>query len=189
MWVVRHPPVVPEGICYGQWDVPIRMDPASAADAIQTALQQRSPQARFGQVWCSPWTRTRAVADQLAVRWNTVVRVDPRLSELRFGEWEGRAFAEIERTDRERFMQWMHEWRTVAPPGGETLQDLVSRVRSWCAERSSLAGPNPKDVCVITHAGTIRALRVLLRGTDFAKEFARPVEYLVPEFLDHNTAL
>ena len=45
---------------------------------------------------------------------------------------------------------------TEAPPGGESLDDFVARVRDWIADQEPSS-----DEAVVTHAGVIRVLRVL----------------------------
>jgi alpha-ribazole phosphatase len=102
------------------------------------------------------------------------VEVDPRLAEISFGAWEGRPYAEIEANDGARFTAWMNDWERAAPPGGECVAELVSRLWEWqraCAtsKRSGIA---------ITHAGPIRALRALLRGVEYGAVASESVEWL-----------
>src|SRR5205823_6648041 len=72
-------------------------------------------------VWTSPLRRCREVADELARLLKAVLRIDDRLAEIDFGEWEGRGWNEIERRDRVRYEAWLASWRDVGPPGGESL--------------------------------------------------------------------
>lgn len=177
IWLVRHAPVTVSGVCYGQSDVPTVLDAGAATDAVMRDWR-RLDRPRCDEVWCSPWVRTRLVAQELAQRWNVPCRADPRLSELGFGEWEGRRYADIERDDGERFSRWMKAYETEAPPGGEALAELMRRVASWLED----VGGGSTTVLAVTHAGVIRATRTLRNGGTYADALRRPVEHLAPEW-------
>ena len=170
LYVVRHPPTTAPGICYGQSDVPVAVAPAAAARTIETQLAGVVPAA----IACSPWARTRVVAELLGQTWNVPVFVDARLSELAFGEWEGRAYADLERDDAVRFSAWMRDWRTTGPPGGECLDDLVARVEAWVRERQ----PKGVPTLLVTHAGVVRTLRARARRVRYDELALEAVEPL-----------
>jgi len=171
VWLVRHAPVAASGICYGQSDIPCTLDPAEAATRIAAAAP-----VRFSELWASPWARTRDVAEQLAARWRISLRIDPRLSELSMGAFEGRPFTQLK--CEPAFREWMRSWRTAAPPGGETLGQLSARASAWLDERKG-AG----SLLAITHAGVIRSLRAHVCGLSWDKAMCIPVEHLMPECL------
>ncbi|HEY2516086.1 MAG TPA: histidine phosphatase family protein [Polyangiaceae bacterium] len=170
LYVARHPPTAAPGICYGQSDVAMALAPADAARALEVQLAAVVP----SSIACSPWARARTVAEILGERWNVPVSVDARLSELSFGEWEGRAYTDLERDDPVRFAAWMRDWRTSSPPGGERIEDLVARVGRWVdAWRAT-----PLPTLLVTHAGVVRTFRALARGRryeDLALEAVEPL--------------
>jgi len=174
IWLVRHAPVAVKGLCYGQSDVPCDPGPAEAAAHVAARVPP------FPEVWASPWARARDVAQHLAERWGAPLRVDARLSEMSFGEWEGRPFSELEQADPQRFAAWMQDWKTLSPPGGERLADFVARTAAWLAERQQEAG---RPLLAVTHAGVIRMLRAHARGLSPEAALAAPVEHLCPERL------
>ena len=171
---VRHGAVVvPAGWCYGQSDVPLVRTPEQDAAEVIARLDGWRPEI----IATSPWLRTAPVAQLLGEYFGVVVRVDSRLSELAFGAFENRAYAAIEREDPEAYQVWMGNWETIGPPGGESANALRWRVAAWHSEwRASAAG-----TLVMTHAGAVRALRVIARGITMAEAFADPVEHLRPE--------
>ena len=85
----------------------------------------------------------------------TAYRVDARLAELSFGNWEGLTLAEVRRrepallAERER-----NKWRFV-PPAGESYEQLAARMRAWYDDLK-------RDAVVVAHGGTARALMVAL---------------------------
>ena len=178
VWMVRHAPVEALGLCYGQHDVATVMDASTAAAAIERAFDAIGT-VRWDEVWSSPWQRTLPVAALLATRAAAPLRPDPRLSELAFGEWEGRAFSELEASDGVRFHAFLNDYEKVAPPGGETADALVARVAEWLAEVDG----SGRTVLAVTHAGAIRAARASRAGRRFARVVQAPVAFLVPELV------
>jgi alpha-ribazole phosphatase len=173
LWVVRHAPVAVRGVCYGQSDVPLEVDHAHAADRVLPQLGAAGLRPVMW-VWTSPAERTRGLAEAIGQRLGARVEVDPRLAEIAFGAWEGRAYAEIEANDGARFTAWMNDWNRAAPPGGERVADLVARLEDW---RQARAASDEVGIA-ITHAGPIRALRALLRGVEYAVVASEVVEWL-----------
>lgn len=173
LFVARHAAVDVEGVCYGQSDVPTRLDAQSAGATILTQLAREN--ARIDRVWTSPWRRTREPAACIASELGLPLTVDGRLSELAFGQWEGRAYAELERDAV--FLDWMRDWRHAAPPAGERLDELVGRVRQWRSEALSRG----EVALAITHAGVIRVLRADARRCRYEQVMGEKVEALTLE--------
>jgi alpha-ribazole phosphatase len=174
VWLVRHAPVAMTGVCYGQIDVATTMDASGAADAVASALAHLGPPPCA--VYTSPFRRTRDVARVLAARWAVPCHVDARLAELAFGDWEGRLYADIERTDDARFRHWLDNYEHTAPPGGETTAALVARARDFLSEAT--AGPDA--VLAVTHAGFIRAACSLKTKNPYAAHALAEVPHLCP---------
>lgn len=86
-------------------------------------------------------------------------RIDPRLVEINFGDWQGFTYAELER-DQPGFgaMRDTDKWHIVPPgAGAESYAMLTQRVRPWLA---ALQAPT---VCV-AHGGVARAILHLAAG-------------------------
>lgn len=162
---LRHPrPRVAPGTCYGRLDLP---EGGTAGAEISAALAATPPVAA---VIASPAARCRRLAERLAARDCVPLGIDPRLAELDFGAWEGRRWDTIPRAESD---PWTADpWR-VAPPGGERFADLHARVGAALAEAADAAA-------LVTHAGPIRAARMILAGESFEAAFARPVPYAEP---------
>jgi broad specificity phosphatase PhoE len=86
-------------------------------------------------------------------------RLDPRLVELHFGDWQGRAYSEVEAADPQSAAARARDKWNFRPPGeeAESYAMLAERVRPWL---SGLAGP----AVVVTHGGVVRALFYLIEG-------------------------
>jgi alpha-ribazole phosphatase len=155
---IRHTPVTLKNCCYGHSDVPFE---AITADAL-AALKQSIP--CDAVVYASPLPRCADLARQLFP--TTTIHFDDRLKELHFGDWENTPWDRIARVQIDA---WAQQPLTFAAPNGESFQHLIARVAEW---KNSLfdgaSTPSLKDshrtLVLITHAGVMRALAVLLRG-------------------------
>ena len=82
-------------------------------------------------------------------------RLDDRLREIGYGEWEGSTLAEMQAADPEFFARRQAEKWTMSPPGGESYVGVQARVQSWYDQLR-------EDTVVVAHGGTARALMVAL---------------------------
>lgn len=82
-------------------------------------------------------------------------RIDPRLAEIAFGDWEGFTMAELRNRDPQRIAQREHDKWHFTPPGGESYETVAARMRDWY---DSLA----RDTVAVSHGGTARGLMTLL---------------------------
>ena len=104
--LIRHPaPSIEPGICYGRLDVAV----TAVGQAQITRLATDPGMQGATVVWSSPAARCRGLAEAIAVAQGVALNVDPRLQELDFGAWEGRAWigGSCRRCDSRR--------RTVSP--------------------------------------------------------------------------
>ena len=141
VFLIRHPrPQIEPGVCYGRLDV-------DCEDPQPVAARLRLPPDTT--IISSPLCRARRLAEALGPQ----VRTDARLSEIDFGEWEGRRWDDIE---RKAIDDWAADVLNFTPPGGESVADLQRRVIDFASDLAgAFSGPH---VALITHAGVIRAL-------------------------------
>jgi probable phosphoglycerate mutase len=106
-------------------------------------------------MYTSPLRRARASAELAAAALGLTPIVEPRLRETDFGVWEGWTFAEV----RERWPAELDAWLSspaVAPPGGESFDETLVRVRRT---RGELLAAHPGEaVLLVTHVGPIKTL-------------------------------
>jgi broad specificity phosphatase PhoE len=77
--------------------------------------------------------------------------VEPAVGDWDFGSWRGRSLADVEAREPEAVVAWRAD-PAGAPHGGETLVDVLARVRSWL---DGLDGEGVRTV--VTHPSVIRA--------------------------------
>ena len=145
IYLIRHPrPLVEPGVCYGRFDVDCEA-PEPLAARLKTRLPFNVP------VVSSPLLRARRLAEALRAD----ARVDARLAEIDFGDWEGRRWEAINRGALDR---WAADVLNFIPPGGESVAMLQARAVEFAA---TLDLPS---VALVTHAGVMRALLGHWRG-------------------------
>jgi alpha-ribazole phosphatase len=114
----------------------------------------------------SPLARCKAFADALHEKWQIPVSVEPRLKEVRFGEWEGKTPQELKLRDPDILRNFKLDPTANRPEGAEPLHEFHARVAAaWDDTVSTHAG---KHILVVCHAGVIRML--------LAKVLAIPIE-------------
>jgi broad specificity phosphatase PhoE len=78
-------------------------------------------------------------------------RVEQRLIEIAFGDWEGFTIAQLHNRDPQRMAQREHDKWAFVPPGGESYAMVSARMRAWYEALT-------RDVVVTAHGGTARGL-------------------------------
>ena len=144
--LLRHPPAeVRDGLCYGSSDPPPAPGWERWAEDVRLLMRSLPEPVALRS---SPLARCREPAAALGAE----VVIDPRLREMDFGEWEGRAWGEIPRADIER---WNADLANVAPPGGERLAAVHARAVSFMEESITV---NAESMMAVSHGGPIRCM-------------------------------
>ena len=162
---IRHAPVAVEGIVYGQTDVPTTLDGAEAASRIEPVVAEFAP----GMIWSSDAVRCREPAALLAERLGVPHRIDERVREMFYGDWEGRAWDAVPRAEAD---EWMADWQTRSPPGGETVAAFTGRVAAWWRDLDSGAH------FLMAHAGVVHCLDVVADGLAWGRAIERRLDFL-----------
>ena len=132
----------------------------AAAAAERIALL--SATVRITAVYSSPLRRALATAEAAAGLLGLPVIVQKRLRETDFGHWDGYSLAEV----RDRWPAELDAWLAssrVAPPGGESFDETLLRVRR---ARGEIVAAHPGAVVlVVSHVTPIKTLlRLALDG-------------------------
>lgn len=174
LYLVRH----------GQTDASLdnrfagRIDPPLNATglAMAEALAARYGRERWAEIVASPLLRARQTAAPTARAAGKDVIIDDGLIEIAYGEWDGRAEAEVECEDPARFLAWSSHPGNVAPPGGESGAEIA--LRALAAVERIRARVHSGKVLVVSHKATLRVLICALLGIDvdnFRRSIAQKV--------------
>jgi broad specificity phosphatase PhoE len=161
-----------EGRLQGQRDVPLnargRGQASRCGDILRDLFAQRSRAPASFDYQSSPLLRARQTMELARAALGLAAQgygVEPALSEISFGAWEGFTLAQLHARDPQRIAAREHDkWRFL-PPGGESYQMVAERMRAWY---DGLAG----DTVVVAHGGTARGL---IASLGIAKPAAAPL--------------
>jgi alpha-ribazole phosphatase len=165
VYLIRHTtPEIGKGICYGQADIPLAASFQSEANQLIQCLPKV-----VDVVYSSPSGRCTKLAE--LIKSNLPVITDKRLLEINFGDWEMKAWNEI---DQLMLNSWMKDFVNVLPPSGENLLDLSKRVHGFIAD---LVQTDDQVVVIIGHAGIIRCIIAYILEIPLKNIFKIPVNY------------
>jgi broad specificity phosphatase PhoE len=152
-WWVRHAPTGARG-AVGWTDVPADMGDSARLDALAARLP-------LAPLVASDLDRARTTAARLA---GSRPRLpDERdLREIHFGAWEGLDFDTIAQRWPTENARWWAEPGPAQAPGGESFDDLQSRVSAAVTRLHATVGGG--DIVAVAHMGTILAALALATG-------------------------
>jgi alpha-ribazole phosphatase len=171
VWLIRHAPAAGnlDGRFMGRLDVPVDPEGLTAARALEGTVPA-------AVVWSSPLRRAANTA--VAIFPDHDIRLDERLVERHFGDWQGRSKAEVRAERPDAFTTTGTLDLGVTPPGGESLQDLCARVLAVLAELAG--GPEDEPVALVAHNGVLRTARILLGLLDVQAASVTPEPFAQP---------
>mgnify|MGYP003625038028 FL=1 len=173
---------------------------------MQAQIQQQvsaGNEPSWQAIYSSTLQRCQLPAQQLAERLELPLRLDPRLREIDFGDWDGQLQQQVWQQYPAQVLAFWQNPETAPPPAGESIQDFQRRVvellQQWLLDGSSQveqaiqvgelmpadtpavvdAGeeiPCARLLCV-THAGVIRALLCQLLGLSTVAAQRMSIDY------------
>jgi len=143
----------------GKTDVPLNDDGRKQARRLAARLASWEPEAMFTSPLSRAAETARIVREGLLMEEKPRLEILPALSEIDFGDWEGKTIPEIERGYGEIYRQWRENPSSVTPPGGESFTEVLQRVDR--ALESILSGFADR-ILVVGHGGIMRAALVKL---------------------------
>ncbi|HTJ32022.1 MAG TPA: bifunctional RNase H/acid phosphatase [Dactylosporangium sp.] len=152
MVVLRHgeTPYTAEKRYSGRGD--ISLSELGHEQAARAAARARQVAPKLAAVVSSPLKRCLETAAALG---DLPIHVEDDLIECDFGEWEGLTYAEV----RARYAAEQDRWlasTAVAPPGGESFQQVAMRVRR--AVRRIQERYEGQEIAVVSHVTPIKLL-------------------------------
>ena len=172
IYLIRHTETnVPKSTIYGASDVGL-------SDNFRTELinlKDKLALIKLPKVVLisSPLSRCTQLATAFSTHFSTTFETDNRLKELNFGDWEGKKWGDI---DPETLNEWMMNYIEIAPPNGETYQQLADRCADFLTEMTKKIDPSV-SLLIIAHGGTIRALLHAAIGVPLEKTFDFNVDF------------
>jgi len=136
---------------------------------------ERYKDIHFDVCYCSPLIRARETAELLLEGRNVPVIIDERLTEMCFGIYEGveNVFDKPECPVRELFF---NPAGYNAVGGAESLEDLITRTKSFLDETAYPLVKEGKDVLIVGHGAMNSALIGQVRHTPLKDFWVEGIE-------------
>ncbi len=170
IYLIRHTSVEIDNkqICYGFSEVNLNKSYVSEAEAIIDKLPSD-----IDCFACSSSSRAIKLANYLKYYYFrdelVPLLVDDRVKEMHFGDWEMKAWNDINQTDLNK---WMENFVTEKVPGGESFELLFERIRTflfYLKIHPLLKGK--EKMALVAHSGSIRAILCHLNKVPLEKAF------------------
>ena len=179
-WWIRHAPIKgAAGRVTGQLDLEADCTDFERIAGVAGRLPEKP-------VWLSsPLRRARQTMDSLLIACAAVgapVGVERDIAEQDFGDWQGKTYAELERTAADDYARFWAAPGTARPPGGESFADLMMRVTRAVERRSEQH--TDADIIAVGHGGSIRAAVAQALGLGPARALALQIDPLSLTRLD-----
>ncbi len=146
--LIRHTSVnVPEGMCYGQTDVPLKPSFFEEAEVTRNKIRAEN----FDAIYTSPLSRCVKLADFCGF---TNAQKDDRIKELHFGDWEMQYYDQI---SDPHLQEWYNDYLNVTTTNGESFLMQYNRVSAFLNE---LKKKNYSSIAMFTHGGVILCAQV-----------------------------
>jgi len=111
----------------------------------------------------SPLQRCAAFAQELATQRELPLRLDARLTEYHFGDWQVLPLERIAEDDADALAKFWEDPVASPPPGAESFAMFEARIR---AGMDAIARLSQRRVLLVTHGGVIRLLHCLRQGLE-----------------------
>jgi len=160
IYLIRHGHTEPteQGKLYNDPEVELTEKGMAQSQNIGTWLKSESPDILLS----SSAFRVRSTASLIEKATGMQNTPLHELDEWSVGEWEGRTYLDIKKNDPEIYKQWVADPIVNAPPGGESIVDLCTRINRRLKE--VIAEHEGKSIALVTHAGVIRAILIEALG-------------------------
>ena len=166
IYLIRHTRgKVDSNVCYGQTDIPLTDDFTETFKLIKNQFPNLLTDFL---VITSPLQR----CVQLAKKLSASITIDKRIMELNFGTWEMQKWDAI---NQMVLQEWMDDYVNIAPPSGESFQDLSKRCQDFWSD--IITSQTRQTIIVVTHLGVIRALLALVLEIPLQKSLCIQVDY------------
>lgn len=153
LWLIRHGET--EWSRDGLHTSTTNLDLTDAGIDAALKLRDRLTVPAFDRVLCSPLLRAQRTADLAGFSHPTI---DPDLIEWRYGDYEGRTTAEIQRTNPD-WNLWYH-----GCPNGDSPEQIIARVDHLIFRLRALGG----RTLIFAHGHILRSLAIRWLGQPLA---------------------
>jgi broad specificity phosphatase PhoE len=162
VYLVRHGQTAwnKEEIFRGRADVPLNESGLKEAELAAEYFRGKEVDA----IYSSPISRALQTAEKIARVLGLKVVPHSGITDMSFGDWEGRPIREVEKNDPDRFRLWQEEPHLLKVPRGETLDEV--RTRTMAALEEVISSHLQGTVILVSHRVITKVLICAILGLD-----------------------
>ena len=142
-----------QGRIQGSHDIPLNEAGRRQAELLAKGMDSHP----VSRILSSTLTRAMETAQKIGSRQKVEICPMPQLIEVEFGKWEGMTWEEIMEAYPKEYRLWLLNPDEVAPPDGETQDQVISRCVEAIKEILKVTGGR-EDVAMVSHGATIAYL-------------------------------
>ena len=165
----------------GQGDVPL----TDLGRLQSAAFAGRFQHLQITAIYSSDLRRCRLAADQIALLQAVRPVYREELRELHAGDWEGQAWQQLQRDFPELWQARLDDIVNVAPPAGESVVQMASRVRPVI--RQIVAAHPGGEIVIVAHGGVNRVILLDAIGAPLESLFHIEQDYGCHNIIDYFT--
>ncbi len=165
-WFIRHGPTHAPGFV-GHSDIPADLSDTATIERLEASLPRQA------KITSSDLMRARDTA--AAIRGGRILLPEmPQFKEMSFGAWEGKTAVEVAKSDPELSRQFWENPGDIAPPNGESWNQLSTRISKALAQQNA-NGPQG-DIIIVAHFAVILAALQLATGMPAKSVFSFKID-------------
>jgi broad specificity phosphatase PhoE len=160
--LLRHGLTVGGGKIRGSLDDPL------TPEGWRQMASAVADQGAWDEIVSSPLSRCRDFAESIAEARGVPLRIDERLREYHFGDWEGSTHAELEQSSPDALQRFYRDPFSHSPPGAETLDGFRDRTLEALRE-AMVPDSGGRRRLLVTHGGVIRIMLCHVRQWSWSR--------------------
>jgi len=162
LYIIRHGQTAwnREEVFRGTRDIPLNEVGLEEAAALADTLRET----RFDALYTSPLSRARQTADAVAKYQGLLPEIEPLLTDLNFGAWQGKAHEEVKRKYPELYQTWITMPEQARFPDGESLQIVLNHADALLTKLQ--AACRGQTIGLFTHRVVCKVLICRLLGLE-----------------------
>jgi len=163
----------------GQADTPLTVIGRRQSASLAGRFQYR----RLAAIYASDLQRCRFAADQIALFQRVAPVYRTGLRELCAGDWEGTPWTVLQRDASELWQRRLRDIVHIAPPGGESFNELADRVRP---EMQQIISSHPEgEIVIVSHGGVNRLILLDALGAPLESLMRIEQDYACHNIIDY----
>lgn len=139
-----------KGVLQGRTDCDVSGNSAAQLELVALRLRNEP----LAAIYSSPLRRAFKTAQAIDRYHGLEIKVDPRLSEIDLGDWDGRSWEEIAAQDSPMLRVWNETPGKFRAAGGESMREVYDRM--WAAALDMVKANRGGTVCAVSHGCAIR---------------------------------